>query len=196
MEYLSTCIADRMCTTNVISESDKEFYAYSVQLLLEKTIGIILICLFAAVFRKLFEVVAFLVVFSLIRIHSDGIHCKTSIGCFVSSVLISLSTIQISALLMNSPGICQGGLILSMIFIFCVGTIRNPNLDPTEQELVHLKKCSRLGISIIGSLVFSTLFLFPDNSCDYYSALGVIYNALSLMIVKIKGEEEVEDDKN
>lgn len=109
MEYLSTCIADRMCTTNVISESDKEFYAYSVQLLLEKTIGIILICLFAAVFRKLFEVVAFLVVFSLIRIHSDGIHCKTSIGCFVSSVLISLSTIQISALLMNSPGICQGG---------------------------------------------------------------------------------------
>ena len=59
MEYLSTCITDRMCTTNVISESDKEFYAYSVQLLLEKTIGIILICLFAAVFRKLFEVVAF-----------------------------------------------------------------------------------------------------------------------------------------
>lgn len=77
-----------------------------------------------------------------------------------------------------------------------MGTIRNPNLDPTEQELVHLKKCSRLGISIIGSLVFIILFLFPDNCFVYYSALGVIYNALSLMIVKIKGEEEVEDDKN
>lgn len=53
----------------------------------------------------------------------------------MSSVIISLSTIPVSSLLMISPGKCQGGVILSMIFIFCIGTIRNPNLDPTEQEL-------------------------------------------------------------
>ena len=109
MEYLSVCIANRMCTTNVISEDDMKYYAYSVQLLLEKTVGIILILLFAAVFQKVIEITVFIIVFSLIRIHSDGIHCKSSLGCFVSSVIISLSTIPVSSLLMISPGKCQGG---------------------------------------------------------------------------------------
>ena len=194
MEYLSLCIANRMCITNVISEDDKEFYAYSVQLLLEKSIGIAFILLFAIASRKLIEISVFLIVFSLIRIHSDGIHCKSSLGCFVSSVIISLSTIPVSSLLMISPGKCQGGVILSMIFIFCIGTIRNPNLDPTEQELNHLKKCSRIGIMIIGLLVLIFTFLLPQNHLVYYSALGVIYNAVSLMIVKLKGEEEPEDE--
>lgn len=194
MEYLSLCIANRMCITNVISEDDKEFYAYSVQLLLEKSIGIAFILLFAIASRKLIEISVFLIVFSLIRIHSDGIHCKSSLGCFVSSVIISLSTIPVSSLLMISPGKCQGGVILSMIFIFCIGTIRNPNLDPTEQELNHLKKCSRIGIMIIGLLVLIFTLLFPQNHLVYYSALGVIYNAVSLMIVKLKGEEEPEDE--
>ena len=85
-------------------------------------------------------------------------------------------------------------MILSMIFIFCIGTIRNPNLDPTEQELYLLKKCSRIGIVIIGLLVLIFAFLFPQNHLVYYSALGVIYNAVSLMIVKLKGEEETEDE--
>ena len=76
-----------------------------------------------------------------------------------------------------------------MIFIFCIGTIRNPNLDPSEQELSHLKKYSRMGVSIVGSIVIALLFLFPLNHFVYYSALGVLYNALSLLIAKIKGEE-------
>ena len=195
MEYLSLLLADRMIKCQVIEEDDKKYYAYSIQLLLEKITGILLISGFALVFKSLVEVLIFLITFSLIRIHSDGIHCKTSIGCFISSVIVSLSTIPVSSVLMKSPVICQGGVIISMIFIFCIGTIRNPNLDPSEQELSHLKKYSRIGVSIVGSIVITLLFLFPLNHFVYYSALGVLYNALSLMIVKIKGEEVVNDDK-
>ena len=194
MEYLSLFLADRMIKCQVINEDDKKYYAYSIQLLLEKITGILLISVFALVFRSFLEVTVFLITFSLIRVHSDGIHCKTSIGCFISSVLVSLSTIPVSSVLMKSPVICQGWVILSMIFIFCIGTIRNPNLDPTEQELNHLKKCSRIGIMIIGLLVLIFTFLLPQNHLVYYSALGVIYNAVSLMIVKLKGEEEPEDE--
>lgn len=82
-----------------------------------------------------------------------------------------------------------------MIFIFCIGTIRNPNLDPSEQELSHLKKYSRIFVLIVGSIVITFIFLFPLNHFVYYSALGVLYNALSLLIAKIKGEEVVDDDK-
>lgn len=195
MEYLSLFLADRMIKCQVIEEDDKKYYAYSIQLLLEKIVGFLLISVFAVLCKSLIEIVIFLIAFSLIRIHSDGIHCKTSIGCFISSVIISLSTIPVSSVLMKSPEICQGGVIISMIFIFCIGTIRNPNLDPSEQELNHLKKYSRIGVLIVGSIVLTLLLLFPLNHFVYYSALGVIYNALSLMIAKIKGEEVVDDDK-
>ena len=130
MEYLSLCIANRMCITNVISEDDKEFYAYSVQLLLEKSIGIAVILLFAIASRKLIEISIFLIVFSLIRIHSDGIHCKSSLGCFVSSVIISLSTIPVSSLLMISPGKCQGGSDLINDIYILYRNNKKPQLGP------------------------------------------------------------------
>ena len=109
MEYLSLLLADRMIKCQVIEEDDKKYYAYSIQLLLEKITGILLISGFALVFKSLVEVLIFLITFSLIQIHSDGIHCKTSIGCFISSVIVSLSTIPVSSVLMKSPVICQGG---------------------------------------------------------------------------------------
>ncbi|MDO4422264.1 MAG: accessory gene regulator B family protein [Eubacteriales bacterium] len=195
MEYLSLLLADRMIKCQVIEEDDKKYYAYSIQLLFEKITGILLISVFALIFKSFAEIILFLITFSLIRIHSDGIHCKTSIGCLISSVLVSLSTIPVSSVVMKSPVICQGGVILSMIFIFCIGTIRNPNLDPSEQELSHLKKYSRIFVLIVGSIVITFIFLFPLNHFVYYSALGVLYNALSLLIAKIKGEEVVDDDK-
>ena len=72
MEYLSALIADRMCKNEIIREDDLIFYAYSIQLLLEKTIGLILIGIFALVFKAFFEIAVFTVVFVVIRICIDG----------------------------------------------------------------------------------------------------------------------------
>lgn len=109
MERLSLYLADRMYQNRIINSDDKRFYSYSIQLLLERTIGIFLICFFAALLKNLLEVSLFLVIFALIRRYSDGVHCKTSIGCFVSSVLMSLSTIPICFCILLHPCICQGG---------------------------------------------------------------------------------------
>ena len=43
MEYISTYLADRMCRNDIIKEDDVKFYAYSIQLMLERVIGFILI---------------------------------------------------------------------------------------------------------------------------------------------------------
>lgn len=195
MEYISTFLANRMCKQDVIREDDRAYYAYSIQLMLEKTIGLFLICIFAFVFKAFWEIMSFLIVFALLRSHSDGFHCKTSLGCFALSVITALSTIPVSNLIRYAPGICQGGVILSMIFIFCIGTVRNPALNPSDREFDHLKKCSRTGVLIIGTIVLVFLLVFPHIVFLYYAALGIIYNALSMMIVKIKGEEVLEDGK-
>ena len=185
MEYLSALIADRMCKNEIIKEDDLRFYAYSIQLLLEKTIGLILIGIFALVFKAFFEIAVFTVVFVAVRSFSDGIHCKTSIGCFIGSVLLALSTIPVTTWLIKYPVVCITGVLISMAVILVIGAINNPNLDLSEEEFLWHKKITRILILIIGPAVICLLFLFSNNQLVYYSALGIIYNALSLMAVKI-----------
>jgi len=195
MENISALIADRMCKLEIIKEDDLKYYAYSIQVLLERTIGFILIGIFALAFRSFFEIAVFVTTFILIRIHSDGIHCRTSIGCFISSVLFTLSTIPVTSLLINHPIICKEAVMFSMVLIFVIGTIRDPNLDLSDDEFFRLKIRSRIGISIIGPIALGLLMIFPENHFVYYSALGVIYNALSLMAVKILQREVSGNEK-
>ena len=195
MENISALIADRMCKLEIIKEDDLKYYAYSIQVLLERTIGFILISIFALAFRSFFEIAVFVTTFILIRIHSDGIHCRTSVGCFVSSVLFTLSTIPVTTLLINHPIICKEAVMFSMVLIFVIGTIRDPNLNLSDDEFFRLKIRSRIGILIIGPIALGLLMIFPENHFVYYSACGVIYNALSLMAVKILQREVSGNEK-
>ena len=183
-----------MCKNEIITEDDLRFYAYSIQLLLEKTIGLLLIGIFALVFKAFIEIAVFTVVFAVIRSYSDGIHCKTSIGCFIASLLLALSTIPVTTWLIRFPAVCITGVLISMAVILVIGAIHDPNLDLSEDEFIRHKRITRILILIVGPAVICLLFLFSNNQLVYYSALGVIYNALSLMAVKItKGKVSVNE---
>lgn len=109
MEQLSACITNRMIDLDIICSDDKDFYCYSVQGLLEKITCLTLIIVSASLFHSLVGVIAFLVVFMLIRRSSDGIHCKTTIGCFLASTVISLSTIVVVRIINGNCAMCIGG---------------------------------------------------------------------------------------
>ena len=193
MEQLSACIADRMIDLNIISSDDKDFYCYSVQGLLEKITCLTLIIVLAYIFHSLVGVIAFLSVFMLIRRSSDGIHCKTSIGCFCASTAMALSTILV-ARNMNCAT-CIGGVFLAMAVLCIVATFNNPDLNLTKEELNHLKKRSRFTSLITGSIVVIIILVFPEKEIVSYMALGVIYNAISLLIAILSERRNQSDDK-
>lgn len=127
MEQLSACITNRMIDLNIISSDDKDFYCYSVQGLLEKITCLTLIIVLASLFHSLVGVIAFLVVFMLIRRSSDGIHCKTTIGCFLASTVISLSTIVVVRIINGNCAMRIGGGGLCDDFI-----VHNSNLQQSR----------------------------------------------------------------
>ena len=183
MEQLSACITDRMIDLSIISSDDKEYYCYSVQGFLEKIICLSLIIFCASIFHSLVGVLAFLSVYMLIRRSSDGIHCKTTIGCFCASTAMALSTILVTRI-MNCAN-CVGVVFCSMIVLCIVATFNNPNLNLTESELNHLKRRSRLTSLITGGIVVIIILIFPGKEIVFYFALGVIYNAISVLIAII-----------
>ena len=95
---------------------------------------------------------------------------------------MALSTILVSNWLINYPLVCMASFVLSAVIIFYIGTIRDPNMDLSD---IEFKKRSRIGISILAPIITGLMLVFPDNHLVYYAALGVIYNALSLIAVKI-----------
>lgn len=127
MEQLSACITNRMIDLDIICSDDKDFYCYSVQGLLEKITCLTLIIVSASLFHSLVGVIAFLVVFMLIRRSSDGIHCKTTIGCFLASMVISLSTIVVVRIINGNCAMCIGGGGLCNDFI-----VHNSNLQQSR----------------------------------------------------------------
>ena len=194
MERLSIYISDRMVLKGIISESDKPDYCYSVQLLLEKTAGLTLILISAACFHMLVQIIAFLVVFISIRRFSDGFHCQTTAGCLCASVLMCLSTGITAPLMTSSSAMCIGTIVVSMAVIFAIATFNDPDMELTIEELSHLKKRSRITVLITGGLIMIIELIFPGEEIVSYMALGVIYNALSILISILKGRRNQSDD--
>lgn len=127
MEQLSACLTERMINLDIISSDDKDCYCYSVQGLLEKITCLSLIILFASIFHSLIGVLAFLSVYMLIRRSSDGIHCKTTIGCFCASTAMALSTIWV-ARIMNCATCTGGGALRYGSFVHS-GDIQQPGSE-------------------------------------------------------------------
>ena len=186
MEQLSSCITDRMIEFNIISIDDREYYCYSVQVLVERTIGIMLILMSAMVFHSLLDVSAFLCVFVLIRRNTDGFHCKTSIGCFCVSTIMALSTIPVAGFIMGNSIASILIAIVSVAVICIIATFNNPDMSFTSCELKHLKARSRVTTLIVGIAITTALIVFPNNKIVSFMALGLIYNALSLLIAILK----------
>lgn len=195
MEQLSACITNRMIDLDIICSDDKDFYCYSVQGLLEKITCLTLIIVSASLFHSLVGVIAFLVVFMLIRRSSDGIHCKTTIGCFLASTVISLSTIVVVRIINGNCAMCIGGVVCAMIILCIIATYNNPDLNLTKEELNHLKRRSRFTSLITGAIVVIIISVFPKKEIVSYMALGVIYNAISLLIAILLERRNRSDDK-
>lgn len=185
MEQLSSCITDRMIALNIIGCDDRECYCYSVQGLLEKITCLAIIVICSSLFYSLIEVLAFLSVFILIRRSSDGVHCKTTIGCFCASTAMALSTIWVARIMNENCAICIGMTLGAMIALYMVATFNNPDLNLTEDELNHLKRRSRYTSMIAGVIVVILILLFSEKKIVFYFALGVIYNAISILIAII-----------
>lgn len=82
-----------------------------------------------------------------------------------------------------------------MIILCIIATYNNPDLNLTKEELNHLKRRSRFTSLITGAIVVITISVFPEKEIVSYMALGVIYNAISLLIAILFERRNRSDDK-
>lgn len=194
MDQVASKIVARMITANLISDKDAEEYSYGVQILLEKIISYSIILSLAIILNRFFEIVLFLVSFSLIRKYSGGIHCKSFRTCLIASTTVSLLGVVVFPLIEKSILIYQGGVIMSMIIVILIGAINNPNIDWSNCEYRQAKRLSRLTVLLEVSVLILLMILQFPLKIRFFISYGIVVCAISMLLeIRKKGGIANED---
>ena len=79
-------LLNELIAYNIISDENKEEYAYALNVLFLKSIHLISMFILSLYLNMLFEYFLFIVTFSVFRSYSDGFHAKRASTCFMMSI--------------------------------------------------------------------------------------------------------------
>ena len=136
-------------------------------------------------FHRLFEMIIFLISFSVLRKYTGGYHCKKFLSCFILSMLTCISILPLASVFKNHFKIYLILLLFSAVFILWIGSINNQYVDWNERELKEAKMRSRVFCLIV---FLCSLFLgLHDHLRDYslYVGMGLLQTSFSLMLYRI-----------
>ena len=196
MERVASGIVTRMITADLIDRNEAASYRYGIQILLEKLISYVVIFGLAIILNSFLEVLLFFISFSVIRKYSGGIHCRHFETCLVASTAVSFSGIALFPLVEKSILTYQGGAIMSIIIVFLIGAVNNPNIDWSNCEYRKVRRLSRLTVVLEASVLMLLLILQSPFVFRFYISYGIVVSAISLLLeIRKKGGIAYEDSR-
>lgn len=155
---------------NGASKDDREVYVYGVECFVNEIISDSLLLLFACLFKRPFQMVIWLLFFTIIRINVGGYHAKTHYKCILLSTLLGCICIMVYPFLpLTYMRILS---ILSLIIIIKIAPVIHENHPVSEKR----KKQIRLAALLIStSEVLLILITFQYN----HSFAAIVFTSLS-----------------
>ena len=188
LNRIATSLSKRLISDGVISENDLDIYVYGFELFFSFLFSLTMILITGCIVNKLFETLAFLIVFILLRSYSGGYHSDTYLKCTVITMSIYGMVMLFSTYLQVHFLLYFVLIILGWVVLYIKAPVENPNKKLTEQE----KKKHR-----VTSLVLFTFFGLGGIFLNVFSEIigATIWAALvvdlSLMFVKSHYERRI-----
>lgn len=95
MQRLSEKIIQYMIKNSILSEDDKEIYAFGLTQMIRALSTIITTIFIGFCFGKIIESIVFVVFTALIRTNSGGYHSDSPVGCYFISVISIIITLYL-----------------------------------------------------------------------------------------------------
>lgn len=95
MERLSEKIIQYMIKNSILSEDDKEIYAFGLTQMIRALSTIITTIFIGFCFGKIIESIVFVVFTALIRTNPGGYHSDSPVGCYFISVISIIITLYL-----------------------------------------------------------------------------------------------------
>lgn len=160
IEKLSLKIVDCLLKNTCYTEEKREILLFGTTRIVEDVPKMIGILILGIVLNILKEILIITIVITLYKTFVGGVHAKTNLGCFVSSVVFYLSIIYVSKYVDLKNEIYILGLVLNYIFaLYCIWVYvpadvpEIPKIDKTIRRKNKIKALIMLNIIYVVTLV-------------------------------------------
>lgn len=189
-EYLADLWVKTLLENGRIEEKDRAIYHYSVEVLIEKIMGMSLIILLSIWFGVLGETVLFLLFFSAVRRHAGGFHAETFEMCFLGTIGIYVVYAKlIYSFLAKHMNINIALTIIAWIVILVIGAVNHPNMGWSKREHDDSKYITRITACVEFASVIIFSYLEIEDSYILYMSFGLILSAFLLALGKVLRQE-------
>lgn len=187
---LSEQLAERMFSSDRISDEDKELYIYGLFMLLSQLMFFIIVSFFGVILNCILESILFYIAFQLIRRHAGGYHAKTETRCEVMTTLSILACIVVISL-SKSYDFETALLVISTISAVCIFVLcplDTPEKPLSENEFKYFRKISWLILSVIFLVVIISYFVRLKWLQIFFApcCLSLILECILLVAGKLK----------
>ena len=182
MESLTTKFVDMLINNNIIKKEDIEIYSYGFKEMIFIILNIITTLFIGIIFNKIFEIILFMIIYSVIRVYSGGYHARTKLKCYISSVLMLISICYILKL-----NLLQNKLLIVILTIISSGVILALAPDPDENKpldeieiKVYTKRMIRNLIIVL--VILCITLIFNKINLSVCICISLIANVLMLIL--------------
>ncbi len=189
IEKIALKIVNQMEMQKIINKSSCEYYEYALITTIEKSITVSTMLFIGLIFRQFFQTVCFMVFFLSLRKRTGGFHANKFWQCYLGTVIIYITIMQIVPILCRNPVIMYGLLFLAILLICIMGTVNHPNMDMNKRELQESKKAARLLALIEVMIIVVLIYLKSDSLYIGFASVAIILCAFLMCLAKIIKQE-------
>jgi accessory gene regulator B len=143
LESFAIYFTEKLNEKNLIKEDLIDWYIFSYVRLLETGICLGTLLVISLFLHNTFQAILFLLFLYILRTRTGGFHCKTFIGCYITSCIFFIILSMIEPYIKAQYTLFRLLMLISAIVIFFIGTVNHPNIAFDYQELKESKKIAR-----------------------------------------------------
>lgn len=186
MQNLARLTSERLAKQGIIPEKEVALYRYGFEALYFSLAELLSIMLVALVVGNFWETMLFFAAFIPLRVYAGGYHASTRLGCYLTSLGVYAGfTVVMKFIPAQSvvPFIVLGS-ILSLLIIWLYAPLVHNNHKVSQESRQRYRIRSRIICLAEILLIVMGLFLALDSRMILALLLGLLVEALSIMVVK------------
>lgn len=183
LDSIKTKIIDCFVQACLDNTKDIEVYEYGLKLVFIKIIHIITILFMGWIGNELMNIIAFLLIYICIREYSGGYHSKTSSGCYLCTIAVTLAAIVFFKLeLFHTWGVWSILLICGgFVWFYSPQETGNNPLEPWEVKCYRKRTRIFLLLFLIVSIILNIFYPLLKKGF----ACALLIQSIMLLVGKI-----------
>lgn len=187
MEKIATFLANKMLDEKMISQEDKDWFIYSLQVVIEKIIGYVSILLLAMMFNCFFQTVLFLLVFSGVRQYSGGFHLKHFWSCYLLSIGLYVIFVLIFQKYRFEFSLIEMLIVFFIVLgIFCIGAVNNQEVHWSNKEQSEKSALTKLMAVLAFFSIIGLKIAGVEDSYLWFMGFGICLSFAGIFVQAIK----------